>query len=694
MPFKVLDEIPLQDALDNFTLLASLSADSPPLLGILQGKKLVIDQGDFPASNVRWIGGGEGAGPLLDIFDASCRAVSRHLLLIAEKRQEQESGAQKALSALMGLIGEAAKRLTAYFEARGISTEGALLERTDLVALKHFYDRRIAKKSGKREAAADIEGARADLNYELFYIRNEAGEPYYDFELLKQIRLSADFQTAHFEEDPLLRIRAMEDRDLQRAAQQILDACHPLIAQFFQMRPQGSDLGKYLAEAIFALMLAANPHNLIQNTQGKSALVYFTDFQKFLREALQSGDYTKWIAYPPPKNEKGALLLLDLAHQLAYAFFHHPGGIRQEAIGLIHRSARRGLEKRKLKKGGEESIWGKLMREDEEIRTLLAAFPNGPLFKVLDLIQEAEEREEIIPFDPILQENFPHRLYAIEAGKKKLEVLHLPSPTRQTHIDKAEVDEEFIGMLRAQTQLGKRHLLVQLQDRTSWQELARIRALDAVAKKAEFTETLAILTLPKNTPFYLQTDPYEEASSADLFFAALRDQIASGEEYGYTFPHACKSPELLRFVDALLPLIHLHLFDNRKELTREMRQDAIELFYQFLLLKVVDLIKPDSLSFTCKDGLDTGAAAAASLYAFLSLIQGEFSDSSVHDQFRYLLYTPALFIRERAVHATRAHRALSSLSRLDEAGATTLYKKCSSLYQSASYKISPPARHP
>src|SRR5438105_14667674 len=134
--------------------------------------------------------------------------------------------------------------------------------------------------------------------------------------------------------------------------------------------------------ALIALLIAGNPRHLLQNTSGKSCLSYFDDFQRFLRRAMHTSEYQKLIAYPPDSSDKTSQLLIFLTHSLCRAFFVRTTGMKQEAIGLIHRTQRRGEEIKKSKKEPllkGDSIWNQLYVDDETLRAQLSQFPNGPL---------------------------------------------------------------------------------------------------------------------------------------------------------------------------------------------------------------------------------------------------------------------------------------------------------------------------
>ncbi|HEY4255239.1 MAG TPA: hypothetical protein VGM34_02705, partial [Chlamydiales bacterium] len=476
----------------------------------------------------------------------------------------------------------------------------------------------------------------------------------------------------NFEEDPILQIRAMMDRDIQAAAQQILQATKHLVSDFyysFRKMPSHHGLARSLSVSVMALMLAANPRNLLHNTTGKTALQYFEDFHRFLREALDHSEYQKMIAYPPGKEDEAAQLLLELAHGLCQTLFFHPGGIKQETIALLYRTMRRGSEKGKMSLTKEDSFWSQLLRDDENYRAFLNKFPSGPLLKILDLVREREEMEGQPVFHPMIQGNLPHFLYQIEFKGKPIDILHLPSPTRQSIINKVEIVDEFRGFLRAQQseKQKKKHLLINLQDRTVWREYPRSKALESLQKSAEYHSVLAVVTIPKGTDFYLQTSEYLNLNKADEFLSAFEAQLASPEDCGFFFPVEFKLQELTAFVKETLPFIHRHFFEEKPTLNRRTREDFIEIFYQFLVLKLIQDLQPTSISFTCKDGVDTGATQAASLYAFLKLIHSGLGSKETQDFVRWLLYAPALLIRERSVDSGRLTRTLTALERVDDA---------------------------
>jgi hypothetical protein len=692
--------IGVQEAMDNLAAVVSIDMNNPPPLGIVKKHKIVTSEEEFGPETVEWLSG-EGSQSIVEILAITYLAIHQHLLKLYENPEMnwENEKSRKGIAAMMTLVGESAEKMDAFLKLRlGKTPVEATADLEEFKALQKFYSRQFATKfSGGIEGdeawekewhqnkesemldltktgLKDFETVRRDFEYELFYVRNEDGKPYFNNELLRNIKLSCDFDLdgESFEEDPLLKVRTMQDRDLHASAAQILGECHLAIADYYKIarKLEENEFGKSIGMAIIALFLAANPRYLVQNTTGKSCLQYFDDFQKFLRRSMKTSEYQKLIAYPPDASDRISHLLLYLVHSLSRSFFDRVGGVKLESIGLIHRSMRRGeeikqKEKQHLQKG--ETVWNQFLLDDEKYRTLLAKFPNGPLFKILDLIREEQEEDAMIPFDPIGQENLPSRIYEVLRKGKKIDVLRIPSPTRQSLIHKVEVIDEFRGFLRslAQETPVRKHLIINLQDRTSWKEYARSRTLETLQMNAEFNNQLVVITLPKDTDFYHQNNEYLNLNKAEEFLKVFAGQLATPEECGYFLPPQVKKPDLTRFTEMALPAIHELFFHNKNSLTRHNRQDFIEIFYQFLILKCIDMVEPNSISFTCKDAIDTGAASNGAFYGFIKLLSADFSAKEELDFLRWLLYTPALFIRERAIDSERFNRTISALERVD-----------------------------
>ena len=701
MVSKIKEIYSIQEALDNLATIAGLDLEAPPLIGLVKDRRIVTDKEDFGSAAVTWLS--EEPNVLLEVMDVTYRTIHNHLVNLSEKSEMNwdDERALKGIAAMMSLVSESAEAFDHYMEFRLNKRGVSITERPEYQDLMYYYQHRFSKKLKLKteeyetpaEAMVDIEAVKRDRDYELFYLRKDDGGIYYDESTIRNLKLSIDFsvEDSGLEEDPLLKVRSMQDRDLQASAGQILHGCHDLVEDFYKQskKLENNQLSSFLRMSLLALFLAANPRNLIQNTIGKSSLQYFEDFHQFLRGALSSVEYQRMIAYPPEISDKASYALLYLTHGLCYHLFTRLGGVKQESIGLIHRTMRKGEKEAALPKG--ETVWNQCLIDDEKFRTQMSHFPNGPLFKIFDLIRETKDEDQQIPFDPIGQMNLPQKLFDLQCRKISTKMLRLPSPTTQVIINKVDVLEEFKGFLRhiASESSRKKHLMINFQARTSWKEFARARTLEQLQNNAEFRKHLFVVTLPKSTDFYYQNFEYFQMDSSKDFLASFQAQFETPEECGFFFPLALTQTQISNFVKEILPRIHEEFFDNQKTLNRREREDFIEIFYQFFILKLIDWLEPELMSFTCKDALDTSAAAEGAFYAFIQLFNNSFDQREELDFFRWMVYTPALFVRERPIDPERLIRTLSALETFEaEMGksADKVMKRFEGLYSPTTLK--------
>ena len=659
--------------MSNLVAIAGINIDSLPPIGLVGEHRIISSEDGIDSDEVRWFVS-EGEDVLLNVLELTYQSVHQYLKKIYEMDSEgwDHASEKEGVSALMSLVGESASKMDAYFIYRFGTEMPKVEERRVFKELQEFYSKRFQKKfsggleeqKGRNLEFRDFETLVKDKEYELFYILDDRGQPYLSDRLLRNIKLKAEFdiETGAYEEDPYLQVKAMQDRDIQASANQILDQAREEIAYFYKIKKKifGFEMAQNLSKAIFALYLSANSRHLIHKSTGKTCHDYFHDFQMFLREAMASCEYQKWIVYPPEENDRSTLM--GLAHLLCYAFATRYCGIKEEAVGFIHRGIRKGgqlLPKEGLRK--VQNQWSELLFEDEKLRTLLERFPGGPLLKTLDVIRQCQDEGSLISFDPWFQGNLPSKLFSIKGKKRKVDVLGFGAPIRQGKISQAEVINEFRGFLHYLEGAEKKHLLINFQDRLSWQESARAIALEELQESPSFSSSLMVFTLPKNTNFYHQRNEFQDLDDASKFKDVFINQIENAEESGFFFPKKWKKKELLKFTTHTIHEIHQSVFSNITSLTRQMREDFIELFYQLLIVEALNQFSFDSMSFTCKDGIDTGAYASALFFGFLTGYAGDLETKGRLDQLRYLFYWKALSTRERAPDAEQFFRILSCL---------------------------------
>ncbi|NGX46588.1 MAG: hypothetical protein K940chlam2_01784, partial [Chlamydiae bacterium] len=519
--------------------------------------------------------------------------------------------------------------------------------------------------STQRRGLKDLESVRRDSDYELFFIKNDNGLPYFNTSLLRHIRLIGNFDDLLIGsiegEDPFLSIKKLQDRSVYEGAKEILKLAQTYIDDFYGEGAEFKDkiFAKAINKALMALLMAGHTDNLMESGGSKGCLSYYTDFQSYLRAALGSPGYKNLIVNPPKESEYSAHAALSLLHALCCFFFFRVGS-RREAMQTIHELIDRGEKLERPKKEGEPLVsskrWQGLFHADENMRLLLKHYPNGPLLKTLDSLREKEKG-----YDPIAQQNFPKSLYSFKMGEKDVTCLHMPTPTRQEIINRTEIIPEFRGLLRYfQGGIRKRrHLLINMQDRTSWQQFTTSKALESFARGAEFADVVSVITFPRDTDFYWQHSGYQEASGAPVFFEHLDMQLQGGEQCGYYFPEEVKAKELFPFVNQAAKLIHEHFFNKKTTLIRRDRLDFLEIFQNLLVLKCIEITDCDSFSLSCKDGVDKGSAMGVTFFLLFHLMtKGSKWTEEEWDTVLWLYYSPALVVRDRMIDPLRFKRSV------------------------------------
>jgi hypothetical protein len=634
-----------------------------------------------------------------------------------DKGHLREEQTQRGIQAIMILATEAAQKIDNYTQIfKGEKEADSVTELKEFKELQHFYLTKVVQRfqtiieaeekwledwgtgelaAIKEEGLRDLETVRRDKEYELFLIRKEDGRPYFSRALLRHMQLMGAFDALVIDtsmEDPFLRIQMILDRDAHTAAREILHLAAPYVDEYAKEAMKFKKVGfvAAISKALMALMLASNSRNLMQNTVGKYALNYYADFHYYLRTALNSPEYIKFIAHPPDLSEGFLHSVMNLSHVLCTSFFLKVGS-RKDMVAFIHMLIAKGARGSVIQSqtASPVSLWNNLRDQDDSIRHLLKQYPNGPLLKTIRLFGEEKQMRG---FDPIGQQNQPAQLYTITGQEMHISCIRLPCPTSQQLISKTSIVEEFEGFLRSlgSQKRNQRHLLINLQDRTSWHEHARCIAVEGVQKKTEFSGTLMVATLPKNSDFYMQSGSYIEWDDSVEFMKLLKEQVVSGEQCGFYFPPEIDQAKLLRFVDEAIATIHTVFFAGKERLIHKNRLDFIEIFYLLFVLKLIEDFKPDTLSFTCKDAVDTGAAASAEMFAFLRMMNdASHWPKEERDFLLWMLYAPALAVRERAIDIQRLNRMTSALTVVNaeiEAHFRETVNACTKLYKTPFFK--------
>jgi hypothetical protein len=714
------------EVVETLSNIADLEFDGE--IGITQRHEIVLGNEKIAYKTVHWLHEIDAASTVNLVRETFC--VILHYLKQFYKKEYEHVTDQKTLEGIktiMVLVGEAAKKLDKYREF--FHQTQSVMESKDFKQLQELYRSKITQKiddgvlsqwilglplekSDKqidlralpeksdqssidiKHIFVDLEMVKRDSEYELFFILKDDGSHFFSPRLLRNIKLVCDFGNYFGERkelDPLEHIKHWYDRTLHMSAKEILKNVSARLGNFFLEARKGKDheLIVVLNKAILALMLSSHSQNLLKHHPSKSCTEYFEDFQGFLREALQTAIYQKWLAYPPKENNQLAFELLDLLHSLCRALYANLQGL-EEMKPVIHdliQKAHEMVSKEHLQEMAKSKKIGSQLAEDYAgMSKLFKHHPNGPLFKALEILDEGAFHA----FDSLLQHNLPNQLFDLFNQDKRCSFLRIPAPTYQEYINKAVVNEEFKGFIRSYKQgaAPRKHLLINLQDRTSWREHTRSLALEDLQKMPEMEKALSVATLATDTDFYHQLAPYHQVNQAHLFKEQFKELLLD-ENAGYFFPASINRHELSHFIDHSFDTVHRVFFSNKNVMMRENRLDFIEIFYFLLQLKLIEWEEPDSVSLTCKDSIDTGEAFSLGVFVFLKLINGQEWTEDDWQHLNFMLYAPSILIRERLMLPECFNRMLSALKVVEnmsqELGRNHLTKvieeKFSRLYQ-------------
>lgn len=598
---------------------------------------------------------------------------------------------------IMSLVTEAAKRVDRQLQRLyGVHAE-SVTSWSEYRKLQEFYQHRVTqqidenmlgkwilqlgafeseaqeaaekKTRAKKRRFIDLEAVKNDTEYELFFMRQEDGARYYNPRLLRALRLVCDFGDyfgATHPDDQLRYVAQWRDHFYQQAAQRAIHSAKPAILRYFReaARLKDKDLVHYMNQALIALFLSASGEHRkrvqVDDMPIKQCMDYFCDFQLFFRSAIHSYDYQKLIAYPPKPSQKASVAMLHIIQRLAEALYFDPANLRSLSVvlsGIVHTNEN-------LTEKGED-WWKDLPEEYARLNKELKSHPNFPLERLLAGLENGHYEE----FDPWMQHNIPSAWYTLALGEERIKHIRLPCPTHQTYIQKAAISEEYREALHGlidSDSSHKGHLMIDLQDRTSWNEHARCKALEDLSQKNPFNKVLTVVGLAMHTDFYHQKEHYAQMHDAKTFFDQFAEELQA-EGSGFYFPPDLRKLIFSNFLPQLFTTVHELFFGGRNTLRREMRMACIDIVYLFLVLRLVDALGPEAFSFICKDGVDISSACSAQLFMLLKVLQHDKERSGDLDFLQLMLYGSSFLTRERLMLPKYFERSVGVIQALIEA---------------------------
>lgn len=611
-----------------------------------------------------------------------------------EKKNIEDPGVQQSLQAIMILLQEAVDKMERNFpEMEKILGKKRISTLPQYKKLQQFYLQKMLSKPMEENeiekiwpsnwtdvdletgGIRNIRQVKEDVDYELFYLRRLDNTPYFSKDLIRHLKMITDFEgiLQVIDGDPFVRFTVIQDKNCQICAEQVKEYLIAHFPKFFRemLKNKHFSFTEMINKALIALFLSSNPSNVIYETVAFHCLKYFQDFLLYLKEIFVCNEYSSGLSM---ENVHEFLAVqIQMIHAICFAIFTH----KPQMVHVVqHLKALLG----ELEKGPYTPVqFVKHLQENYfQLKRILDQYPSGPLFKMIDVINERS-----ITFCAMQYNNLPCHLFTIQYGQMSTAILRIPSPTIQTTLEEAHVLDEYKGFLRSlRDKKQMRLMIINLQNRLSRKEMARAKAIEELQKEGEFISTLLVVTLSNTLGSVLYA---ASKGNPEVLHKELLQVLKNPEEFGLYFPQMFQEKKWSLFFAKIIPSILHVFFSKKKNYNQQDCLDFIELFYFFFSLKILEIEKPQFLSYVCKDAVDDSTAKNFTLYMGTKILQGSFASTKKEEEYiKWLLFTPALMIRERAIQSscfTTSCSSLQLLARTVEKNKAALFKELMPLFE-------------
>ncbi len=661
---------------------------------------LLIEGKHIGERKVDWLATGDDGKETVDLVKETFKTV--HSYLKDKWRQMDpsmmDSETMEGIKTVMLLAGEAAKRLN-HFTNLFWDVGGSAYNLSEWQDLHDFYQRKINPKvseemlgkwilgvgrlpfpevtatTDRKKAVevnplhlfVDMEAVRQDSEHELFFIRKGDGTRFFNPKLIRSMKLVTEFgfrPAKDLDPVPFIEVDEWLDIAANQGSKRIIQRLGVHLDFFYMERTKfkEKDLINTMSYMFLSLLLASHNRYLYSQQNGKCCLDFFDDFLHFFRAALHSYEFQKIISYPPSEHNRLARLIIRLMRTVATVLYSEMTQV-MEGKGLVKRLIREGynrddsLDESRLTGSIAEDLW----MDHLALSAGLEGYLNSPLNRILDEI----EHSPFAGYDPWMQKNLPNRVGVLEEGNKRIEIMRLPTPTIQEQIETPKLLEEFKTFIEG-LEPTEKLLLLNFQNRNSWKEGPRSRLIEDLENREPYKEPVEVVTLEVDSDFYEQLSPYDTTNDATKFKESLRERLGS-KEGGYFFTLEMEDQLFPLFVDETIEEVHQLFFEGKNRLTQPERRSYIDLVHLFISWKLVDLVDPAYVAFSCKDGVDTSSTAYALMWYGHIAFNGRLFGQTERDQLNTLLFAPPVIIRERDIQPARLDRFIQTLRTIQEA---------------------------
>jgi hypothetical protein len=271
---------------------------------------------------------------------------------------------------------------------------------------------------------------------------------------------------------------------------------------------------------------------------------------------------------------------------------------------------------------------------------------------------------ESLGLDPNMQGGPPYQKFTLTCKGKKAVNIRIPTPTIGT-----EVNSEFKGYLEFLKVSQQKHLYINLQQASKHKaypgENERSNNLIKLSQETKYKDVLTVVTLDKNSPFYFQKNEFENMDIAEEFKKKFLERMFSSKtsDSGFYFPDRIgdfSKDQLKEWVKTSMDTIHREFFSNTETLDKKKRQNFIELSYNLLISKLLDISNANYYNNSCKDCIDRGGGTSALMAFSIQVLAPENTNTS-HETNLGLMFADAILVRKRPIVHERMVRALEAL---------------------------------
>lgn len=673
----------VMEAVETLSSIADLQIDGR--IAVSETKDLIIQNTPVSVRSVHWLHK-RNAEKVMQVARETFRVILNYLRNYYRKEYGKliEHESIEGIKTIMTLVKDAAVKLDKYSRVL-TNAEISIKKSKEFQDLDYFYSKKIAPIAIQESLTRwlrmlpikavisyskdiqppgikphdhlyiDLDSAKKDSEYELFLLRKDDGARFYSPRLLRNLKLITNFEAYFGEAKPEKEnelhssITYILDKQAGHAARDILHSTIGDIFSFLKIAKSAydSDIAKTLFQAVTALLLASHE---IQKKNFKHSQNYFSDFIRFLRLSILSKEYEQYKFLEGTESQTVIVQLIDSLCYALYTLHTFTEPLEQYLEYAI------GIDRR------DSSLVSRLTHAYQKVQLAAGMFDVFPIVKSLEALQDFE----IKGFDPLLLGNMPGALIGVNS--EKMIITRLATPTFQDYVSRATPLNEWLSFLDRAVKINKNYkqLIINLQDRTSWKEYARCHALEDMCLSERFKGHLFVVTMSKDSDFYHQIGHYQDLNETELFIEHLLEHVES-EVSGYAYPEDIRKQLFPKLARLLAHAVSKIFFNSKNVLSRNNRLDFIEIYYLLLQAEIINIIKPNVVSFTCKDAIDVSMPSAVLYIVFSKLLQGK--ELTLHDEkqiIAYLLGTP-LAERGRALFEDRFMRMLSALKIIEAA---------------------------